>query len=175
MSIPVEVNRRSARARKKETNCAIFTDVISMVCTLIKDYSLPISVRESLSYGKKELTWGFKPIKKVVLIAGAKRWRGGGRGRGRGGEGGRGRGRGRKARTGKMEESAYPLSPIPLPFSFLPIPDHFRCLLRRLLKNKKYFEWTVEAVVKLRTGSNITRFQRIYRHGPVWSWKSEST
>ena len=73
MSIPVEVNRRSARARKKETNCAIFTDVISMVCTLIEDYSLPISVRESLSNGKKELTGGFKPIKKVALIAGAKR------------------------------------------------------------------------------------------------------
>ena len=105
MSIPFEVNRRIARARKKETNCAIFTDVISMVCTLIEDYSLPISVRESLSNGKKELTGGFKPIKKVALIAGAKRWRGGGRGRGR------------KARKGKMEESAYPLSPIPLPRS----------------------------------------------------------
>ena len=73
MSIPVEVNRRIARARKKETNCAIFTDVISMVCTLIEDYSLPISVRESLSYGKKEPTGGFKPIKKGALIAGAKR------------------------------------------------------------------------------------------------------
>ena len=73
MSIPVEVNRRIARARKKETNCAIFTDVISMVCTLTEDYSLPISVRESLSNGKKELTGGFKPIKKVALIAGAKR------------------------------------------------------------------------------------------------------
>ena len=117
MSIPVEVNRRIARARKKETNCAIFTDVISMVCTLIEDYSLPISVRESLSYGKKELTGGFKPIKKVALIAGAKKWRGGGRGRGRG--------RGRKARTGKMEESAYPLSPIPLPRS---IPSNPRLL-----------------------------------------------
>ena len=53
-----EVNRRIARARKKETNCAIFTDVISMVCTLIEDYSLPISVRESLSYGKKRANWG---------------------------------------------------------------------------------------------------------------------
>ena len=73
MSIPVEVNRRIARARTKETNCAIFTDVISMVCTLIEDYSLPISVRESLSYGKKELTGGFKPTKKVALVAGAKR------------------------------------------------------------------------------------------------------
>ena len=66
MSIPVKVNRRIARTRKKETNCAIFTDVI-------EDYSLPISVRESLSNGKKELTGGFKPIKKVALIAGAKR------------------------------------------------------------------------------------------------------
>ena len=113
MSIPFEVNRRIARARKKETNCAIFTDVISMVCTLIEDYSLPISVRESLSNGKKELTGGFKPIKKVALIAGAKRWRGGGRGRGR------------KARKGKMEESAYPLSPIPLPRS---IPSNPRLL-----------------------------------------------
>ena len=73
MSIPVEVNRRIARARKKETNCAIFTDFISMVGTLIEDYSLPITVRESLSYGKKELAGGFKPIKKVALIAGAKR------------------------------------------------------------------------------------------------------
>ena len=72
-STPAGVNRRIARARKKETNCAIFTDVISMVCTLIEDYSLPISVRESPSYGKNELTGGFKPIKKEALIAGAKR------------------------------------------------------------------------------------------------------
>ena len=73
MFIPVEFNRRIARARKKETNCALFTDGISTVCTLIEDYSRPISVRESLSYGKNELTGGFKPIKKVALIAGAKR------------------------------------------------------------------------------------------------------
>ena len=71
MFIPVEFNRRIARARKKETNCALFTDGISTVCTHIEDYSRPISVRESLSYG--ELTGGFKPIKKVALIAGAKR------------------------------------------------------------------------------------------------------
>ena len=103
----VEVNRRIARARKKETNCAIFTDVISMVCTLIEDYSLPISVRESLSYGKKELTGGFKPIKKVALIAGAKRWRGGGRGRGRG--------EGEREKSAKRENGRERLPSLPNP------------------------------------------------------------
>ena len=63
MSIPVKVNRRIARARKKETNCAIInTDLIAMVCTLIEDYSRPINRQR-----------GFKPIKKVACTAGAKR------------------------------------------------------------------------------------------------------
>ena len=102
MFIPVEFNRRIARARKKETNCALFTDGISTVCTHIEDYSRPISVRESLSYG--ELTGGFKPIKKVALIAGAKRWRGGG-----------GKGHGEREKSAKRENGRERLPSLPNP------------------------------------------------------------
>ena len=74
MSIPVQVNRRIARARKKETNCAIITDVISMVCTLYRRLlSTNQRARNRLDTVKKKLTGGFKPIKKVAFMAGAKR------------------------------------------------------------------------------------------------------
>ena len=106
MSIPVEVNRRIARARKKETNCAIFTDVISMVCTLIEDYSRPISVRESLSYGKKELTGGFKTNQKSSFNSRRKKVtrRGEGEGEGEGKGGGEG-GEGEKREQGKWKRT----------------------------------------------------------------------
>lgn len=106
MSIPVKVNRRIARARKKETNCAIInTDLIAMVCTLIEDYSRPINRQR-----------GFKPIKKVACTQAQKgevEWEG-------------------EREKGKGALTHSPHSPFLVPF--LPIPDCFRCLLRELSK-----------------------------------------
>ena len=75
MFIPVEFNRRIARARKKEANCAILCHLHRghFYGTFIEDYSRPISVRDSLSYGKKRTNWGCKLIQKVACMAGAKR------------------------------------------------------------------------------------------------------
>ena len=109
------IGESRAQERKKQIVLSSQTSFVWSV--LLSKITLYQSVCENrLVTVKKELTGGFKPIKKVALIAGAKRWRGG-RGRGRGRE--RGRGRGKKARKGKMQESAYPLSPISLP-CFLP-------------------------------------------------------
>ena len=102
-----------SRAQERKKQIVLSSQTSFLWSVLLSKITLYQSVCENrLVTVKKELTGGFKPIKKVALIAGAKRWRGGG-------------GRGRKARKGKMEESAYPLSPIPLPCS---IPSNPRLL-----------------------------------------------
>ena len=103
-----------SRAQERKKQIVLSSQTAFLRSVLLSKITLDQSVCENrLVTVKKELTGGFKPIKKVALIAGAKRWRGGGGG----GEG--------RARKGKMEESAYSLPNLPSLFPSFQSPTTF--------------------------------------------------
>ena len=97
-----------SRAQERKKQIVLSSQTAFLWSVLLSKITLYQSVCENrLVTVKKELTGEFKPTKKVALIAGAKRWRGGGRGRGRGGGEG---GEGEKREQGKWKR-ALTLSP----------------------------------------------------------------
>ena len=128
-----------SRAQERKKQIVLSSQTAFLRSVLLSKITLDQSVCENrLVTVKKELTGGFKPIKKLALIAGAKRWRGGG-----GGKGEREKGKWKRALT---------LSPISLPCSLPSNPRLLSMPTRQAIKKVEIFWMNSRSCCKVENG-----------------------